>query len=74
MKFALRLEKNRLMCKHQYALIKTKMVRIGTHFSKREVITEYYECMHCGLTSIIKKENLLEKFDIPMLTILDNLN
>lgn len=74
MKFALGELKECPMCKHRYILIKTKVVKIGTHFSTREVTTEFYECLHCGLTTSIKKENMIEKFDIPLLTILDNLN
>jgi len=62
------------MCKHRYILTKTRIVKIGTHFSKREVTTEYYECKHCSKTTFVKKEMMFDKFEIPPLTILDNMN
>ncbi len=62
------------MCKHRYILTKTRIVKIGTHFSKSQVTTEYYECNHCSKTTFVKKEMMFDKFEIPPLTILDNMN
>lgn len=62
------------MCKHRYVLVKTRIVRIGTHFSKRQVTTQYYQCKNCQKKTFVKKEMMLDKFEVPPLTILDNMN
>ena len=62
------------MCKHRYFLTKTKIVSIGTHFCKRQLTTEYYECRKCGKITFIKKEMMMDKFEIPPLTILEYMN
>lgn len=62
------------MCRHRYILTKTKIVKIGTHFSKRTITTEYYECKKCGKTTFVKKDMVLDKFEVPPLTILDCMN
>ena len=62
------------MCKHQYVLVKTKIVRLGTHFSKKQVATEHYQCRSCGKKTYIKKEIMMDMFELPPLTILQHLN
>ena len=67
-------KKSVIMCKHRYILIKTRIVKIGTHFSKRQITTEYYQCKECHKKKFVKKEMMLDKMEIPPLTILDNMN
>jgi len=74
MMFAIIGEKLILMCRHRYFLKKTKIVKIGTYFSQRKLTTEYYECKYCGKTTFVKKELMVDKFEIPPLTILDCMN
>jgi len=62
------------MCQHRYILKKTKIVKIGTYFSKRQITTEFYECKFCSKITYVKKEMIIDKFEIPPLTILDCMN
>ena len=62
------------MCKHRYVLVKIRTVKISTHFSKRQITTEYYQCQDCRKKKLVKKERILDKMEIPPLTILDNMN
>ncbi len=74
MVFVLDRKKLNLMCRHRYLLQKIKIVKIGTHFSKREITTEFYECKLCGTTTYVKRDLMYDKFEVPPLTILDCMN
>ena len=74
MVFAKDKKKINLMCRHRYSLTKTKIVKIKTYFSIRQITTEYYQCRKCHKTTYLKKEMMLDKFEIPHLTIMENLN
>ena len=71
--FAFNYQKNS-MCEHKYQLEKTRVVRYKTFFSKRQVTTEFYVCKYCGKTTFVKKELMMDKFEVPPLNILEHLN
>lgn len=62
------------MCRHHFALVKTRIVRIGTSFGKRQMTTEYYQCKNCQKKTFVKTEKILDTIEIPPLSILDNMN